>query len=332
MNQNNKNAATICKSLGGPDSLEFESLPDEVVGPEEILIETKALALNFPDLLMTYGKYQFKPELPFALGMEGAGVVIGKGADAKSFDVGDHVIFKGKTGASKRYIAVSESDVSRAPNNLSFEEAASFAVTFSTAYVSLVRRGRLRAGETVLITGAGGGVGQASVAIAKALGATVIAAASDPNKLEIAAASGADHLINYQDKDWEIGVEAKTGGEGVDVILDPVGGAFLKSALVTLKPMGRALIVGFASGSFGEVDLQSVRDNGQEIIGVRAGEYGRRNPKAGQSAWDELVSLTQNHDLKPHIGKIWEERQVKDALIAMEKREVSGKQVIRLNR
>ena len=325
-----ENAATICRDLSGPEGLTFETVPVEVAKPGEVLIRTNAVSLNFPDLLMTYGKYQFKPELPFVIGMEGAGEVVALGDGVTTFHKGDRVIFKGKTGATRRYTAVAQADVSHAPQNLSYEEAAAFAVTFSTAYVSLARRGRLRPNETVLITGAGGGVGQASVAVAKALGAVVVAAASSSDKLAIAEASGADHLIDYQQCKLTDAVMAATKGEGVDILLDPVGGDILKPSLATLKPCGRALIVGFASGRFGQVDLKSLRDLGQEIIGVRAGEYGRRNPKAGASAWDELIELTERCDLRPHIGKIWAEDQVKEALSAMERRDVSGKQVIRL--
>jgi len=330
MTHKNKNAGTICKTLSGPASLTFEILPEETAKEGQVLIQTKAVALNFPDLLMTYGKYQFKPDLPFVIGMEGAGVVVETGAGVKSFKVGDRVIFKGKTGATKRFISVYEHNVSAAPSNLSFEEAAAFAVTFMTAYVSLVRRGRLVVGEKVLIMGAGGGVGQASVAVAKALGAEVVAAASQEDKLQIASDSGADHLVNYHKSDLTAAILEVTNGAGVDLILDPVGGDLLRPALDALKPFGRALIVGFASGGFGDVDLETLRDNAQEIIGVRAGEYGRRNLEAGISAWQELVNLTEAYHLKPHIGKVWGEEEVADALVAMEHREVAGKQVIRL--
>ncbi|MCG8493008.1 MAG: NADPH:quinone oxidoreductase family protein [Sneathiellales bacterium] len=325
-----KAKAVQCKMLSGPDNLVLEESEISEPGKTEILIDIHAASLNFPDLLMTYGKYQFKPELPFTPGMEGAGVISAVGADVCQFTTGERVMFKGKTGACATKICVEEEHVSRLPANLSFEEGAAFAVTFQTAYVSLKRRGRLKAGETLLVLGAGGGVGQATVAVGKALGATVIAAASSAEKLEIARQSGADYLINYGEVDLVKTVLEITDGQGVSLLLDPVGGALMPQGIDTLGQGGRYLIVGFASGDFGKADLKKVRNREIDLIGVRAGEYGRRNPEAGASASQELVKLTEKEKLIPWIGRTWALEETINALKAMESREVLGKQVIKI--
>ncbi len=326
----NKTKAGIVRELGGPNCISQGDFPLPPMSSNSILIKVKAAALNFPDLLMTYGKYQHRPELPFIPGMEGAGEVIAIGNEVDNVAVGDRVMFKGKTGACAEFTVVTTDKVTLAPESLTFEEAAAFAVTFQTAYVSLVRRGKLEKGETVMVSGAGGGVGQASVAVAKALGAKVIALASNKDKLEIARRSGADELVDYSAVGWERKVKKLNGNSGVDLFLDSVGGEVLEKGISALRSGGRALLVGFASGSFGKVDLEDLRDREIDVIGVRAGEYGRRNPDAGRSAWEELVRLTEKHNLKPYIGKVWLLSQVTEALLAMEQRKVSGKQVVRI--
>nr|WP_277348898.1 NADPH:quinone oxidoreductase family protein [Sneathiella limimaris] len=295
------------------------------------MVEVKAASLNFPDLLMTYGKYQFKPELPFVIGMEGAGEVIGVGAGVGGYRVGDAVLFRGKTGAVSQFKLCSTSDISCLPRTLSFETGAAFGVTFQTAYVALAKRGGLRAGETLVVFGAGGGVGQASVAVGKALGATVIACASDEDKLEIAKNSGADFLINYKTENLVQKILELTGGDGVDIVLDPVGGQLLEEAVHCLSWQGRLLIVGFAGGSFGKPDLATIQNKGLALIGVRAGEYGRRNPFAGQKAMEELLKLTEKHELQPYVGKVWAFKDTPRALRDMEARKVVGKQVVTIS-
>lgn len=325
-----KTKAVQCKMLTGPEDLELVQLETLAPSGKEILIETHAASLNFPDLLMTYGKYQFKPELPFILGMEGAGVVAAIGEDVTRFSVGERVMFKGKTGACATQICVEESNVSRLPATLSFEEGAAFAVTFQTAYVSLKRRGHLKSGESLLVLGAGGGVGQAAVAVGKALGASVIAAASSEEKLEIARLSGADYLVNYRETDLTKAVLELTEGQGVSLLLDPVGGPLMPMGIDAIAHQGRYLIVGFASGEFGKADLAKLQSREIDLIGVRAGEYGRRNPDAGESAFQELVDLTEKKRLTPWIGKVWSLEETINALKAMEGREVLGKQVIKI--
>ncbi|MZR31240.1 NADPH:quinone oxidoreductase family protein [Sneathiella litorea] len=320
--------ATICHDLSGPNGVSLEQQQLERLAPGQLRVRLKAAALNFPDLLMTYGKYQFKPELPFTLGMEGAGVIEETRDPSAPYKVGDAVLYKSKTGAFASHVTVTASQIEPMPKNLSFTEAAAFSVTFLTAYVSLVERARLKAGETLLVLGAGGGVGQATVALGKVLGATVIAAASSVDKLSIAKESGADHLINYHDDVFPDRVQEITKGKGADVILDPVGGAFFEQSLDCIAWSGRLLVAGFASGEFGVLKTDVTVRKGCSVIGVRAGEFGRRNPAAGQRVSLALRQVAEERNLRPIIGKSWRLEQISDALLAMERRDVTGKQVI----
>ncbi|MEH6403315.1 MAG: NADPH:quinone oxidoreductase family protein [Sneathiella sp.] len=323
--------SAVCSDLGGPPSVEMRHIDLPPLREAEVQIKVKAAALNFPDLLMTYGKYQYRPSLPFTIGMEGAGEVIALGPRAGPWEIGDRVMFKGKTGACSDYINVPFEQVQQLPETLSFEEGAAYGVTFHTAYVSLVKRGRLKRGETLLVHGSGGGVGQASVAVGKALGAHVFATASSDEKLAVARESGADHLINYANGQFSDEIMHGTNGKGVDVILDPVGGGVLEESVSCLAWNGRLLTVGFASGDFGNISLPQLQERGGSLIGVRAGEYGRRNPAAGRAAFEELIELTVQKNLRPRIGRTWHPWEVAEALQAMEDRRVFGKQVILCN-
>ena len=320
--------ATICHDLGGPNAVRLEQQPLKPLEPGELRIRLKAAALNFPDLLMTYGKYQFKPELPFVLGMEAVGIVE-ETMDLKGrYKIGDAVLYKSKTGAFATHATVLPRQIDPVPTNLTYAEAAAYSVTFLTAYVSLVERARLREGETLLILGAGGGVGQATVALGKALGARVIATASSPEKLAVAKESGADHLINYQNEAFPTRVQEITNGTGADVILDPVGGSFFEQSLDCIAWSGRLLVTGFAGGEFGVLKANLPIEKGCSVIGVRAGEFGRRDPEAGERVRQELKRIVEEKDLRPVIGKSWPLARISDALRAMERREATGKQII----
>ncbi|GLQ06048.1 NADPH:quinone oxidoreductase family protein [Sneathiella chinensis] len=325
------NRSAVCSSLEGPDRIRIEEQSPGLLAAGAVRIAVRAAALNFPDLLMTYGKYQYRPPLPFVPGMEGAGVIQDLGAGVQGFRVGDRVLFRGKTGALASLADVPVDHVSALPERLSFEEGAAFGVTFSTAYIALARRGQLAPGERVLVLGAGGGVGQASVAVGAALGGHVIAAASTTEKLDIARQSGAGDCINYRQDDLRQSVAALTDGEGVDMVLDPVGGRLLEDSLYCLRPGGRLLTVGFASGSFGNLPLADLQAREISLLGVRAGEYGRRNPDAGKTAQRELFELADRKVLRPYVGKIWDLVQVTQALKAMELGKVLGKQVVRID-
>lgn len=225
-------------------------------------------------------------------------------------------------------MTVTRTQLAAMPRTLSFEEAAAYSVTYLTAHVSLVDKAQVKPGETVLILGAGGGVGQASVDVAKAKGAIVIAAASSDAKLALAKQSGADFLINYQKDDFAVEVQKITNNAGADVILDPVGGQCFEKSFECIAWAGRILVVGFASGEFGVLKTNIPSEKGCSVIGVRAGEFGRRDPVAGRRSFENLIKLTEENNMKPLIGGRWTLDQVKEALIAMERREVVGKQVV----
>lgn len=320
--------ATICHDLSGPDGVRLEPQQLDPLAPGQLRIRLKAAALNFPDLLMTYGQYQFKPELPFTLGMEAVGVVEETTDTEGQYQVGDPVLYKSKTGAFATYATVEASQIEPMPKHLSYAEAAAFSVTFLTAYVSLVERGQLKAGETLLVLGAGGGVGQATVALGKALGATVIAAASSEDKLKVAKKSGADHLINYHDHSFPDRVNEITDGRGADIILDPVGGTFFEKSLDCIAWSGRVLVAGFAGGAFGVLKTDLTVAKGCSVIGVRAGEFGRRDPEAGARVSVGLRKIAEAENLRPIIGRTWALAEISDALRAMERRDATGKQVV----
>ncbi|MEP3246780.1 MAG: NADPH:quinone oxidoreductase family protein [Sneathiella sp.] len=322
--------SAVCHALDGPEQIVLEKVSVGSPGENEVIVRVQAASLNFPDVLMTYGQYQFKPELPFTIGMEGAGNIVETGSGCKRFKVGDRVLFKGKTGACSEYVRMREEELSVLPETLTFEQGAAFSITFHTAYVALAKRGFLKRGETLLVSGAGGGVGQASVAVGNALGASVIAMASTEEKLAIAKKSGAEHSILYDDYKFSDRVMQITEGRGVDVILDPVGGPVLAESTECLAWAGRLLTVGFASHSFGSVPLKTLQKKGAALIGVRAGEYGRRNPAAGQEAQEELLKLAREKELRPWIGGVQPLEKVAQSLKAMEQRKISGKQVVRM--
>ncbi|MAL80469.1 MAG: NADPH:quinone oxidoreductase [Sneathiella sp.] len=319
---------TICRSLEGPGAVTLEQVPLAPLAPGQVRVRLKAAALNFPDLLMTYGKYQFRPELPFIPGMEAAGIVEETNALDAPFQVGDAVLYKSKTGAFAEHATASPAQLTPMPAHLSFEEAAAFSVTFLTAYVSLIERGGLQRGETLLVLGAGGGVGQATVAVGKALGARVIAGASSAEKLAIAAESGADELVNYAEEDFAARVMELTEGQGADVISDPVGGALFERSLDCIAWGGRLLVVGFAGGEFGILRPDRAQGRGCAVIGVRAGEFGRRDPVAGKRVAVGLQRFAEAAKLRPVIGKSWPLSDITNALRAMEGRDVTGKQVV----
>jgi NADPH:quinone reductase len=318
----------ICMSLDGPKAVVIKELPNKPLRAGDYRIRMIAAALNFPDLLMTYGKYQFKPEMPFILGMEGAGVIEDFCDPDSDFTIGDPVLVKGKTGAFAEHMTVTRAQLTAMPKSLSFEEAAAFSVTYMTAHVSLVDKAQVKPGETVLILGAGGGVGQASVDVAKAKGAIVIAAASSEEKLMLAKQSGADFLIDYKSEDFAARVREITQDAGADIILDPVGGRYFEQSFECIAWAGRILIVGFAGGEFGILKTNLPSEKGCSVIGVRAGEFGRRDPVAGRKSFENLVRLTEEYGLKPLIGKRWKLNQINEALEAMERRDVVGKQII----
>lgn len=296
-------------------------------GPGEVQVALHATAIGFPDLLMTRGGYQFKPELPFVPGHEGAGVVVALGEGVSGFAVDDRVIVAAPTGLCAERANVSATTVRPLPDALSFEEGASLMSAYMTAYVALVRRGNLQPGETLLVHGAAGGVGLAAVEVGKLLDATVIATASTDDKRALTLNKGADHAIDsargFKDK-----VKELTGGNGADVIFDPVGGDVLDESMRCIAWGGRLLVIGFAGGRISQIPANYPLIKGFSVVGVRAGEFGRRDPVKGAENIAQVLAWAGEGKLKPHIGARFPLSRAKGALELMAARGALGRIVI----
>ena len=326
----------VCSNLSDDLSgLSFKEIPIEKVSKNFVKIDIKAASLNFPDLLMTQGKYQNKPELPFALGMEGSGVISQMGSDVKNYKIGDEVMFGGwGHGAIAKSIVVSESMISLKPESYSFEEAAAFKTAYLTAYVGLIRRGQLQRGETLLVHGASGGVGMAAVQLGKLYGAKVIATGTSDEKLEIVKTWGADEVLNIFENEkvsFKDRVKDLTNGKGADVIYDPVGGEVFDQSIRCINWGGRLLIIGFAGGTIPTLPVNYPLIKGFSVVGVRAGEFGRRDPLLGKENIDIINSLADEDKVRPYICKVFDFKDSKEALEYLENRELTGKVVIRIN-
>lgn len=301
-------------------------------GPKEVLVRVKASSVNFPDYLMTQGKYQHKPELPFGMGMEGSGIIEKLGSDVKDFNVSDEITFGALgQGAFSDYLILNERAIDIKPSNLSFSQAAAFQTAYLTAYVSLVRRGNLKQGENLLVHGATGGVGMAAVQLGKYLGAKVIATGTSEEKLNVTKEWGADHIVlTHKEGQVEFREEVKdlTNGLGADVIYDPVGGDVFDHSIRCINWGGRILIVGFASGRIPELPINMALIKGFSVIGVRAGEYGRKNPEAGIENNKAIRDICEKGYFNPYICKEFDLDKAKDAVQFLSQRKLVGKVVI----
>ena len=325
-----KSKALVCESIEEDLSgviLKEIQLPE--LSQEEILVKVKAASVNFPDLLMTQGKYQHRPDLPFVLGMEGAGVVVEKGPGVTRFNAGDEVTFGSwGNGAFSDYVLVSENGAQLKSKSLNFEEAASFQTAYLTAYVSLVRRAELQTGESLLVHGATGGVGMAAVQLGHKMGAKVIATGTSEDKLKNTLDWGASHyLLTHREDNVSFREEVKelTEGKGADVIYDPVGGDVFDESIRCINWGGRILIVGFTSGRIPTASVNMPLIKGFSIVGVRAGEFGRRDPVKGRENIEAVKKLADEGNLKPHICKTFKLEEAKDAIRFLSERKLVGK-------
>jgi NADPH:quinone reductase len=312
--------------LGGVAPGTFE-VPPPAAG--EVAVAVRAAALNFPDLLMTRGGYQHKPELPFVVGMEGAGEVAAVGDGVSGYSVGDRVCFSGKEGAIAERIVLPAQLLRPVPAGFDWAQAAAFQVGAVTAWVSLVVRGGLRPGETLLVHGATGGMGAAAVQLGRHLGATVIATGSAGPKLEAVRALGADHVIAVGNGFRER-VKELTGGKGADVVFDPVGGDVFDESVRCIGWDGRLLVVGFTSGRIPTVAANLALIKSFSVIGVRAGEHVRRNPAEGRAIVAEVVRLAEQGVFRPLIGARFPLARALEAMRALQSREVPGKIVVEI--
>ena len=322
--------AALCKSLDGPASVVVEEIAEPTPAPGEIVIRVKAAALNFMDTLITRGKYQVKPELPFSPSSEVAGIVDAVGAGVSGLAVGQRVAAAVGYNGAREKIAVPAEAAIPLPNEVTFEVASGICVTYGTAIHGLKDRGRLKPGESVAILGASGGAGQAAIEIAKLMGARVIACASSPDKLEICRALGADDLVNYDEADLKAELKRLTDGRGVDVVYDCVGGKYAEPALRAIAWQGRFLVIGFAAGEIPKLPLNLLLIKGCDAIGVFWTESVKRDPLGHRANMTDVLSWIAAGKLKPSVHGTYPLEQITDAIAVLDRREATGKIVITL--
>ena len=320
--------AWLCETPTGVDALTWKELPTPVPQAGEVLLEIKAASLNFPDLLIVQNKYQMKPPLPFVPGSEYAGVVQALGDGVKHLKVGQHVACLSGTGGFASHTIAPAALCMPLPDGFGFVDAAAFIMIYATSHHALVDRGQLKAGETVLVLGAAGGVGTSAIQIAKAMGARVIAAASTDEKCALCKSIGADATINYTTENLRDAIKALTDGKGPDVIYDPVGGDFAEPAFRSIAWRGRYLVVGFASGPIPALPLNLMLLKGASVVGVFWGGFAKNEPKANAAMMMELANWYAQGKIKPVIDSTMPMADLKAAYAHMGSRSVKGKLVM----
>lgn len=322
--------AALCKTLDGPEAVVVEEIADPVAGPGEVVVRVRAAALNFFDTLITRGKYQTKPALPFSPSGEIAGVVESLGAGVTGVKVGDRVAAAVGYGGAREKIAAAAESLIPIPEAVSDAMASAVSVTFGTAIHGLKDRGHVKPGETVAVLGATGGAGQAAVEIAKLLGARVIAAGSSDEKLAICKSLGADEVVNYDAVDLKQALKDLTGGRGVDVVYDCVGGKYAEPAVRALAWEGRFLVVGFAAGDIPKLPLNLLLLKGADAVGVFWGEAVRRNPARHRANMIEVLGWVADGKLDPRIQATYPLAEIREAIGVLDRREAAGKIVLTL--
>ncbi len=320
--------AWLCKDPVGVDGLTWTELPTPVPKPGQVLVEIKAASLNFPDSLILQGKYQVKPPLPFVPGAEFAGVVQAVGDGVTQLKPGQHVACFSLLGGFATHVVVDASICLPLPDGFKLVDAAAFTTIYATSHHALIDRGRLKAGETVLVLGAAGGVGTSAIQIAKLVGAKVIAAASTDEKCAFCKSLGADATINYSQEDLREALKRLTGGKGPDVVYDPVGGATTEPAFRSIAWRGRYLVVGFAAGPIPSLPLNLMLLKGAALVGVFYGESAKREPGASHRMMAELVSWYTQGRIKPAIDRTMPMAELKAAFALLGARAVLGKLVL----
>jgi NADPH:quinone reductase len=296
-------------------------------GPGEVLVRVRAASVNFPDILMCQGLYQFKPEPPFVPGLDIAGEVVGLGPGVSSLGIGAQVSGGARLGGFADYAVLSVAGLGQKPPGLDWAQAAAFPAAYLTAWVALVCRGALQRGETLLVHGAAGGVGMAAVDLGLHLGARVIATASSPAKLEALKAYGVTDVIDARDG-FRDRVKALTGGRGADVIYDPVGGDVTDESTRCIAFGGRLLIIGFTSGRIATIPVNIPLIKGFSVLGVRAGEYGRQFPERGKANLEAIHALAGSGAIRPHVGARLPLEESRAALELLRSRQIIGKAVV----
>lgn len=322
--------AALCKTLDGPEALVIEELADPVPGPGEAVVRVRAAALNFFDTLITRGKYQQKPPLPFSPCGEIAGIVESIGARVTGVAPGDRVMAYLGWGGAREKIVIAADRLILIPAGVADEIAAGLSITYGTAIHGLRERGRLKPGEAVAVLGAAGGAGRAAVEIARLMGARVIAVASSSEKLEVARAAGADALVDYTQHDLKHELRHLTRGQGVDVIYDCVGGEATEQALRSLAWDGRLLVIGFAAGQIPRIPLNLLLLKGSAAIGVFWGESVQRDPDGHRANMGQVLDWAAAGKLKPRVHAIYPLDEIRSAMNVLEQRTAMGKVILAL--
>jgi NADPH2:quinone reductase len=320
--------AVLVRSFGPLDQLALGEVPAPVPAPGEVLIEVRASGVNFMDGLIAQGKYQTKPPLPFSPGAEVAGIVSQAGPGVDGVTAGTRVLAATGHGGFAEQVVMPAAGVMALPEGMNFVTAAAFPIVYATSHHALKERAQLRAGETLLVLGAAGGVGLTAVEIGKVMGARVIACASSEEKLKLCREYGADETINYSNADLRETVKQLTAGRGVDVIYDPVGGAYAEPAVRSLAFMGRYLVVGFASGEIPKIPLNLLLLKQASLVGVFWGAYARMRPQHNAANFAELFSWYRQGLLRPHVSETYPLEGFARALDTVMNRRAKGKVVL----
>lgn len=322
--------AVLCKAFGPADTLVIEEVNSPEIKKNEVLLDVHAAGINFPDTLIIEGKYQFKPPFPFSPGGEAAGVISAVGEKVSHLQVGQRVMALTGWGSCAEQVAVPAYNILPMPEGMDFPTAAAFSMTYGTAIHALKQRGALQEGETLLVLGASGGVGLAAIEIGKAMGARVIAAASSAEKLEVARQAGADELINYHDEDVRERLKTLTKGQGVDVIIDPVGGDLFEAVFRSIAWNGRMLVIGFASGTIPSLPANLPLLKGAAVIGVFWGAFAQRQPQDNVANFQQLFAWYAQGKLKPLVSQTFPLEETAAAINTLGARKAVGKLVIKV--
>ena len=322
--------AVLCESFGPAENLTLADIEAPQLLPGHVIVEIRACALNFPDVLMIEGKYQSLPPFPFTPGGEFAGVVSEVADDVQNWQLGDEVFGACGHGAMAEHICVSAKSLRAKPQSMGFAQASGISTTYGTSYYALKQRANLQTGETLLVLGAAGGVGLAAVELGKAMGARVIAAASSPEKLRIAQQAGADDLIDYSDGELKEKVKALTEGKGANVIYDPVGGPMFDQCMRCINWGGRVLIVGFVGGDIPKVPTNLILLKSCQVVGVFYGAFSGRFPAENQQNFVEIIDMFSNGNLKALVGGEYALDDYVNALNCLSQRRAVGKIVVNI--
>lgn len=322
--------ALLCQNFGSPDTLILKEINSPIITETQVLISVKACGVNFPDNLIIQGKYQFKPELPFAPGGEVAGVIIAIGNKVKNLEVGMRVLALCGWGGFAEEVAVESNRVFEIPPQMDFISAAGTLYNYGTSYYALNQKAGIKQGESILILGAAGGVGLAAIELAKLMGATVIACASSDDKLQVCKSKGADFVINYQEEDLKKAVSAITNNKGVDIVYDAIGGPMSEIALRLMAWNGRYLVIGFASGVIPQFPVNIALLKGCSIIGVFWGSFAEKEFAENRKNMAELIQWFSSGKVQQHIHKIYSLENAAEALTGLLNRTVIGKAIVKI--